>query len=57
MNNIITVLNNVTLIKVNVKPYGCDKMYMDKDWIDDRLYQLQINSMKEKVIIEIFILH
>ena len=33
INNIITGLNNITLIKVNVKPYGYDKMYMDKDLI------------------------
>ena len=33
IKNIITGLNNITLIKVNVKPYGYDKMYMDKDLI------------------------
>ena len=30
INNITTGLNNITLRKVNVKPYGYDKMYMDK---------------------------
>ena len=30
MNNIITGSNNITLRKVNVQPYGCDKMYMAK---------------------------
>ena len=30
MNNIITGSNNITLRKVNVQPYGCDKMYMVK---------------------------
>ena len=37
-NNIITGSNNITLRKVNVKPYGFDKMYMDKELIEDKLY-------------------
>lgn len=32
--------NSITLIKVNVKPYECDKMYVDKDLIEDKWYQL-----------------
>ena len=40
INNIITSSNNVTLRKVNVKPYGYDKMYMDQDLIEDKLYEL-----------------
>ena len=40
INNIITGLNNITLRQVNVKPYGCDKIYMDKDLIENKLYQL-----------------
>ena len=31
INNIITDPNNITLRKVNVKHYGFDKTYMDKD--------------------------
>ena len=31
INNIITGSKNFTLTKVNVKPYGYDKMYMYKD--------------------------
>ena len=31
INNIITGSNNITLRKVNVKPYGFHKMYMDKE--------------------------
>ena len=31
INNIITGSNNITLRKGNVKPYGFDKMYMDKE--------------------------
>ena len=33
----ITTLNNITLEKVKVKPYGFDKMYMDKELIEDKL--------------------
>ena len=39
-NNIITGSNNITLRKVNVKPYGFVKMYMDKEIIEDKLYQM-----------------
>ena len=46
MNSIITGSNNITLRKVNVKPYGFDKMYMDKDLMEDNLYQTtdQLNA-------------
>ena len=40
INNIITGSNDITLRKVNVKPCGYDKMYMCKDLIEDKLYQL-----------------
>ena len=40
INNIITGSNDITLRKVNVKPCGYDKMYMGKDLIEDKLYQL-----------------
>ena len=36
INNMITDLNNITLIKVNVKPSGFDKTYMTKDLIEHR---------------------
>ena len=39
INNIKTVSNNITLRKVNGKPYGCDKLYMTKDLIEDKLHQ------------------
>ena len=39
INNIITNSNNIALRKVNVKPYGYDKTYMDKDLIEDKLYK------------------
>ena len=38
--NRITGSKNITLRKGNVEPYGCSKMYMDKDLIEDKLYQL-----------------
>ena len=37
INKIITGSNNI-LRKVNVKPYGFDKMYMDKELIEVKLY-------------------
>ena len=48
ISNIITGSNNITLRKVIVKPYGCDKMNMDKDLIENKLYHLidQFNERK-----------
>ena len=48
INNIITDSNNITLRKDNAKPYGFDKMYMDKELIEDKLYQIidQFNERK-----------
>ena len=48
INNIITGSNNSTLGKVNEKPYGFDKMYMDKELIEDKLYEItdQFNEIK-----------
>ena len=40
INSIITGSKNFTLTKVNVKPYGYDKMYMYKDLVEDKLYEL-----------------
>ena len=40
INNIRTNSNNITSRKVNVKPYGFDKMYMDKELMEDKLYQI-----------------
>ena len=39
INNITKGLNNITLRKVNAKSYGYDKMYIDKDLIEDKLYE------------------
>ena len=48
INNTITGSNNTTLRKVNLKPYGFDKMYMDKELIEDKLY-LIIDQFNEKI--------
>ena len=48
-NNIITGSNNITLRKVDVKPYGFDKMYMDKELIEDKLYE-KIDRFNERKI-------
>ena len=57
INNVMTGSNNIALRKVHVKPDGYEKMYMDKDLIEDKLYEL-IDPFNEKtLVIEIFILH
>ena len=40
LNNIITGSNNITLRKVDLKPYRFDKMYIVKDIIEDQPYQM-----------------
>ena len=45
----ITGSNNINLVKVNVKPYGSDKMYMEKDLLHDNFYEKYNNSMKGKL--------
>ena len=49
INNIITGSNNITLRKVNVTPYGFDKMYMDKELIEDKLYQIIDQFIERKI--------
>ena len=39
-NNIIISSNNISLRKVNLKPYRFDKMYIDQELIKDKLYQI-----------------
>ena len=48
INNLVTSSNHITLRKVNVKSYGFDKMYMEKELIEDKLYQMiyQFNEKK-----------
>ena len=40
INNKIKSSSNTTLKKVDVKPYEFDKMYMDKDLTENKLYQV-----------------
>ena len=40
INNVKTG-SNIALRKVKVKPYEFDKMYVDKDLIQDKLYQVK----------------
>ena len=48
INSLITGPKNITLRKIDVKPYGFDKMYMDKELMEDKLYQIidQFNEIK-----------
>ena len=48
INNILASSNNITLRKVNVNPYGFDKMYLFKELIEDKIYQIidQFNERK-----------
>ena len=48
--NIITA-SNITLRKVNVKPYGFDETFMDKYLIADKLYESDlIDQFNERII-------
>ena len=44
INNILTGSNNI-----NVKPYGFDKMYIHKELIEDKLYQIIDQFNKRKI--------
>ena len=45
INNITIDSNNFTLGKVNVKPYGYDDMYIDKDLVEEKVYQIKSSSI------------
>ena len=45
--SIISSSNNITLKIVNVKPHGFEEIHMDKDLIEDKLYQL-IDQLDER---------
>ena len=50
--NVITYSNNTTLRKVNVKPYGFDKMYGDKDLVKDNQFdERKITPLKFHLIL------
>ena len=48
LNNIISISNNITCRKCNVKPIAFDEKYVDKDLIEHNLYKIiqQINKRK-----------
>ena len=50
INNIITGSNDITLRKVNVELYGFDKMYMDKELVEDKLLYQIIDQFNERKI-------
>ena len=45
----ITNSGNITLRRVNVKPYGLDEMYVNKKLIEDTFYQI-IDQFNERNI-------
>ena len=45
--SIISSSNNITLKIVNAKPHGFEEIYMGKDLIEDKLYQL-IDQLDER---------
>ena len=49
VNDITTSSNNFTLKKVIVNSYGSEKMYMDKELIEDQLYQIIDQSSERKI--------
>ena len=49
LKTIIIDLNIIGLREIIIKPYGCDKMYMDKHWIEEKLYQLIDQSNERKI--------
>ena len=48
INNIITGSDTITLRKVNVKLYGFDKMYMDKELMEDKIYEI-IDQLSKRI--------
>ena len=52
INNLITVSKNNALRKINPKPYGFSKMYLDKYLTEDKLYQIiyQFNDRKVTLV-------
>ena len=47
ISNLITGSNNITLIRFSVNRYGFDKMYIDKELIEDKLCQI-IDQFNER---------
>ena len=49
INNIAFKSNNITLKKFDVKSYGFDKMYIDKELIEDKFYQITYQFNERKI--------
>ena len=56
ISNTITGLNSITLRKNNVNSYGSDKVYTDKELIEDKLYQIIDRFNERKLHLPSFIL-
>ena len=56
INNIITGSNSISLRKVIVKPCRYNNMYVDKDLIEDKLYQL-VDQFNGRKINQIFLFY
>ena len=52
-NNIIIGSNDISLRKVNLKPYRFDKMYIDQELIKDKLYQIIEIQWKKNYIYKV----
>lgn len=50
VNQAITGSNIITLRKVNAKSYGLEELYMDKDLIQDKHYQIIDQSNERKMM-------
>ena len=50
----ITDSNNITLRKIDVKPYGFDKRYMDKQVIEYKLYHITDQFTESKIKLAMF---
>ena len=55
INNILVTSNNVTLKKVNGKRYGFDKIYMGKELIEAKVYQIIDQFNERKMDLQSFI--
>lgn len=48
-NNIIAGWNNIFLRKGNVTLYGFDKIYMDKEILEDKIFQIMYQFIGKKI--------
>ena len=50
----ITVSNDDTYRKLNMNPYGFNEMYMDKDLIEDKVYEMKDKFSERKIMLEVY---